>query len=417
MNVITITTTDNRYTIREALQQIYNEPVLIVLTWDIPKRWKLPLDYELLLREAVNRHLNAAWVIEDPEKRYVARKAGFPVFRSESIAQAYLTKNGTYPPLKSQPKPPQPTVPWYTAAPKRPKPPRFASQPVWMLMLESIVLFGVLAAVLYTMYLAIPSAEITLYPENQTYTRIVKISVDPLLETADLQHSVIPAVRIGDEFSGYAEVSTTGQGFAFSGRAEGRVLFSNLLGQDYQVPANTIVRTSSGSFPVRYATTQDITIPAFGQAESPVTAVEDGPRGNVDAYQVNLVEGVVGFAVRVTNPSPITGAESKTVNVVSEADRDRARTAATQQVMAIAYNGLQEITALEPGHFLPNQALVIQSTPKAAFSHGAMPCRASFSTAWQWIWSGSSASIRRSAGFLPSSGRPRGFCCGRSRRW
>ena len=193
--------------------------------------------------------------------------------------------------------------------------------------------------------------------------------MDPQTEVVDLQRSVIPAVRVGDEFSGYAEVSTTGQGFAFSGRAEGRILLSNLLGQDYRVPANTIVRTSSGSYPVRYATTQDVTIPAFGQAETDVMAVEDGPRGNVDAYQVNLIEGVVGFAVRVTNPSPITGAESKSVNIVSEGDRERAWTAASQQVMAIAYNGLQEIAAVEPGRFLPNQALVIQSSPKVAYSH------------------------------------------------
>ncbi len=219
------------------------------------------------------------------------------------------------------------------------------------------------------MYLAVPSAEITLYPAHHTYSRIAPISVDPLAEVVDLQQSVIPAVRVGDEFSGYAEVSTTGRGFAFSGRAEGSVLFTNLLGQDYKVPANTIVRTSSGSFPVRYKTTQDVTIPAFGQAETPVTAFEEGPRGNVDAYQVNLVEGVVGFAARVTNPNPITGAESKTVNIVSENDRERAWTAAAQQVMAVANNGLQELAATESGRFLPNQALLIQSSPRVAYTH------------------------------------------------
>ncbi|MDF1515631.1 MAG: baseplate J/gp47 family protein [Anaerolineae bacterium] len=369
MNVITITPEDNRYTIREALQAYHQEPVLVILTWEITKGWSLPLDYEILLRESVERQLNTAFVIEDPEKRHIARKAGFQVFRSEDQARAYFTAKGAFAAVKEPSIPLRPKTPWYAPLPKKPKKPRFTNQPVWMLLLESIVLLGVVFTVLVTAFLAIPSAEIILYPENYSYSRVVQVSVDPQTEIVNLQQGVIPAIRIGDEFNGYAEVATTGRGFAFSGTAEGRVLFTNLLGQEYRVPANTVVRTSSGSFPVRYATTQDAIIPAFGQAEAPVIALEDGPRGNVDAYQVNLVEGVVGFAVRVTNPSPITGAESTTVNIVAEDDRTRVWAAATEQVLAIAYNGLQELAAAEPGRFLPNQTLVIQASPKVAYTH------------------------------------------------
>ncbi len=369
MKVIQITPEDNRYTIREALHNCYQEPVLIVLTWEIEKGWGLTLDYEVLLRESINRQLNAAWVIEDPEKRKTARKAGFPTFRSETHANEQFNQKSTFAPLKGQQKPLRPKHPWYAPTVKRTKPPKLTRQPVWMLMLESIVLLIVLFFVGVTMFLAVPSAEITLHPSHITYSRIISVSVDPQTEIVDLQTGIIPATRVGDEFSGYAEVSTTGQGYAFSGRAEGSVLFSNLLGQEYRVPANTIVRTSSGSFPVRYTTTQDVIIPAFGQAETPVVALEDGPRGNVDAYQVNLVEGVVGFAARVTNPTPITGAESKTVSIVAEVDRERAWGAAAQQVMAIAYNGLQDLAATESGRFLPNQTLVIQASPNVAYTH------------------------------------------------
>lgn len=369
MEVITIEPEDNRYTIREALQQYHQEPLLIILTWEIVKGWVLSLDYEVLLRESLDRQLNTAWVIEDPEKRFVARKAGFPIFQSEEKAKAYLASKGAFPPLKVQPAPPRPKLPWHAPIPQKPKSPRFANQPVWMLMLESIVFLGVLFAVAVTMFLAIPSAEITLYPENYSFSRTVQINVDPQADFVDLQQGLIPATRIGDEFSGYAEVSTTGRGFAFSGTAAGSVLFSNLLGQDYRVPANTVVRTSSGSYPVRFKTTQDVVIQAFGQAETQVVALEDGPRGNVDAYQVNLVEGVVGFAARVTNPNPITGAESKTVNIVAEDDRERAMKAASEQVMGVAFNGLQEIASLEPGRFLPNQTLVVQASPKVAYTH------------------------------------------------
>lgn len=369
VNVITIAPSDDRYTIREALQQYHQEPVLIVLTWEVYKGWQLPLDYEVLLREAQDRQLQVAFAIEDPEKRTVARKAGCPVFKSLESANAAYSRKGAFPPIKAQERPPRPKFPWYAPTPKKPKPPRLSRQPAWLLLIEGIVFLFVLLTVAVTLYLAVPSAEITLYPANVTEMRIVPVSVDPDITVVDLQQGVIPATRIGDEFSGYAEVSTTGQGFSFSGRAEGSVLFTNLLGQEYRVPANTMVRTSSSSFPVRFTTTQDVVIPAFGQAETPVIALEDGPRGNVDAYQVNGVEGVVGFAVRVTNPSPISGAESKTVNVVAENDRVRAWDAASKQVQAVAYNGLQELAALEPGRFLPKQTLVIQSAPRVAYTH------------------------------------------------
>jgi hypothetical protein len=369
VKVITIAPEDNRYTIREALHQCYQEPVLVILTWEILKGWQSELDYEVLLRESVERQLTIAWVIDDPEIRKVARKAGFPVFRSEQSAETHFNQKGVFPALKVQQKPPRPKRPWYASTVKRTKPPRFSKQPVWMLALESIVLLIVMFFVAITMYLAVPSAEITLHPSHITYSRIITVAVDPQAEAVDLQQGIIPALRVGDEFSGYAEVSTTGRGYSFSGRAEGSVLFTNLLGQEYRVPANTIVRTSSGSYPVRYSTTQDVIVPAFGQAETPVVALEDGPRGNVDAYQVNLVEGVVGFAARVTNPTPITGAESKTVSIVSENDRERALVVATQQVLAVAYNGLQELASADTGRFLPNQTLVIQSSPKVAYTH------------------------------------------------
>jgi hypothetical protein len=37
--------------------------------------------------------------------------------------------------------------------------------------------------------------------------------------------------------------------------------------------------------------------------------------------------------------------------------------------MGVAYNGLQEIASTEPGRFLPNQTLMIQASPKVAYTH------------------------------------------------
>jgi hypothetical protein len=328
-----------------------------------------PLDFEVQKRAAQQRRLSTAWVIEDPVRRAVAREAGLRVFRSAEAAEKYLQHNGHATDGDGAPELERPRQPWWAPTPKRPKAPPREGPPAWLLAIEGVVLLVVLIIVAAAFLLVVPSAEIVLYPSSVTYSRIVPVSVDPDLDEVDLQRGVIPAERVGEEFEGYAEVVTSGRGLAFSGTATGNVLFTNLLGQEYRVPAGTVVRTSAGSYPVRYETTAEVTIPAFGQASAPVEALVEGPRGNVGPYQINLIEGVVGFAVRVTNPDPISGAESSAVRTVSEADRERAWDLAAQQVLGKAYNGLQEVASQQPGRFLPQQTMVIQAAPKAAYTH------------------------------------------------
>ncbi len=348
--------------------------VLLVLPWEttpsLEKGWMHPLDYELLFRTAQERELEIAWVVDDPGRRPLVREGGFPIFSSEAAAQAHVAEKGAFPPLRAPEKPAQPKRPPWAEEPQKPQPPvRRHRQPVWLIALELLLAGVVLLTLVGTALMSWPSARIVLIPQGMTYSRVVAISVNPELTEVDLQRGIIPARRIGDEFEAYVEVGTSGRGFTFSGRASGQVLFTNLLGQDYRVPAGTVVRTTAGSYPVRYATTNEVILPAFGQGMASVEALDEGTRGNVDPYQINLVEGVVGFAVRVTNPDPISGAQSTAVATVIDADRERAWNLAAQKAMAEAYNGLQDSVYLEPGEFLPNQALVIQATPKQAYTH------------------------------------------------
>lgn len=373
MEVIRISPADDRHTVRAMLTRVAEQRVLIVLPWEatpsLSKGWSHPLDFELLFRTAQERELEVAWAVDDPGRRPLVRKAGFPVFTSETAAQTRVAEKGAFPPLRVSEKPARPKRPLWAEDPQKPKPPLRHRQPVWLIAIELVVVGVVLLALFSAALLSWPSARIVLVPQGMTYSRVVAISVDPELTEVDLQRSIIPARRIGDEFESYVEVGTSGRGFTFSGRARGQVLFTNLLGQDYRVPAGTVVRTTAGSYPVRYATTNEVILPAFGQGMASVEALDEGTRGNVDPYQINLVEGVVGFAVRVTNPDPISGAQSTAVATVIDADRDRAWNLAAQKAMAEAYNGLQDSAYLQPGEFLPNQALVIQATPKQAYTH------------------------------------------------
>ena len=369
VRTLTIEPTDDRYTIRETLRRLDGEPTLIILPWAVEDGWNHPLDFELQARTADHHHREIAWVVEDPVRRAIVRDAGIPIFKSETAASQYLDREGRFPEPKLPERPRQPNPPWWAADPEKPKRRVLRKQPPWLIAIESVVLLLVLGAVAVAFALAVPSASATLQPRSVTYSRTIPIAVDAKAEEPDLQRGVVPSTRIGETFTANVEVATTGQGYSFSGLASGTVLFTNLLGQAYTVPMGTVVRTSSGSYPVRYETTQEVTIPPFGQAQAPIQALNEGPQGNIAAYQINLIEGVTGFAVRVTNPQPITGAESKTVPIVSTEDRARAQRIATEQVMAKAYNGLQALTAQEPGRFLPNQTLIVQATPRIAYTH------------------------------------------------
>ncbi|MGC9358335.1 MAG: baseplate J/gp47 family protein [Anaerolineae bacterium] len=371
VEILRITQTDDRYTVREALRRTSAQRILLVLPWEVENGWDRPLDYEVLFRTAQREQMDIAWAVDDPFRRDLPREAGFPVFAGEADAEAYLADHESFPSPKPPAEPAPPRTRWWQEEPKPEPVPLPTPRPWWRIVLQIIVLITVLLTLGGAIFLALPSAQVRLYPSGAVYSVIVPISVDPDLENGqvDLQRNLIPARRVGDEFEGYAEVAATGRGVSFTGRSSGSVVFTNLLGQDYNVPEGTVVRTSAGSYPVRFETTAQATVPAFGQVEAPVQALEEGPRGNVDPYQINFVEGVAGFALKVTNPRPISGAESEEVATVSEADQDRVWDLAAQQALAEAFNALQQEPYLEPNEFLPRQTLVIQAVPKEAYTH------------------------------------------------
>ncbi|HEY88158.1 MAG TPA: hypothetical protein G4N98_00290 [Thermoflexia bacterium] len=369
MNILRITPKEDRYTVREALRHTPAKLVLIQLPWEVETGWDSLLDYEVLLKTCQEKQLSSAWVVADFTKRALPREAGFTVFVSVAQAETYLAAHGTFP------------VPTPPARPARPQRPPWAEKleprvlrgprPRWLLPIQLGILLIALGAIGMVAFLTLPSAQISLVPQQATYALIVPISVSAEMDpgTVDFQRNLIPGRRVGDEFESYAEVGTTGRGDTVSGRSTGQVFFTNQLGQNYQVPAGTIVRTSAGSYPVRFKTTDPIDVPPFGQAAVYVEALEQGPRGNVGTYQINFVEGVVGFALKVTNPDPITGAESQKTATVSQADQGRVWGIAAEQVLAEANNGLQAAAYLQPGEFIPHQDLIIQATPKETYTH------------------------------------------------
>jgi hypothetical protein len=360
--VVTLELHDDLHSVRYRLNQVARGRVALVLPWDL-RFLSRPLDFILLQREAGRQQLEIAIVSPDPERRALARRCGFPAFATVQEAQESTVWRSRSP----ERVPPPPRHWWDEEISLRPGPAR--PRPRWLgwigLGVRFIIFLLVLAILAGSAYAIVPSAVVTLVPAGQEFTIIVPVSVSPDVEVVDHAKRIIPARRLGVYVSGYAEVETTGTMSVIRGLATGTVLFTNLLSQDYLVPAGTIVRTSSTSYPLRFRTTEDVLVPALGQAQAHIESLTEGV-GGAAAFEINRVEGVAASAVRVINPEPTAGAEEAEVRVVTQADYDRVRKALIRQLFEQAAAEMQEL--MTPTELLLRQSLRIEAVPKESYT-------------------------------------------------
>ncbi len=354
-DIIHLQPDDDLAVLRHRMRKTRDGQVVIVLPWET-RLFSRPLDGELVLREAERLGVEVAVVSEDPDRRAYIRWIGLPAFASAEEAAAARQW-----PLPERPSlEPPPRAWWEEDIPLQPPPAR--PLPTWVQGVRQgtrvSIFIATLLLILAFAYAVIPQATVTLVPTVQTIRTVVSVSAGLETKAVDTTSREIPARRVGDYFEGDLEVETTGTAAYESGRATGTVLFTNLLGQEIRVPVRTIVRTTAGAFPVRFATTEEVIVPPFGQAPAPIEALEEGPVGNVGAGLINQVEGVAALALKVINPEPTRGGGLQEVRAVSQEDMDRARAQLTERLLEEAYQGLQEY--LEPTEVLFRQSLEIQ---------------------------------------------------------
>ncbi len=363
-SVVRLQSHDDLASLQHRLRWLGRGRVALVLPWDM-RFLSRQLDFDLLRREAKRRQLEIAIVSADPERRQLARGCGFPAFATAEEARETEVWRSSSP----QRAEPPPRHWWDEEVDLRPRPVRPSAPWLdWIKLGMRLIIFLLSLLILVgSAYVVVPSAVVTLVPAGREFNTIVPVSVDADVKAVDHAARVIPARRVGDYFEGYAEVETTGVASFVSGRATGEVLFTNLLAQDYFVPAGTVVRTSSTSYPTRFRTTADVAVPAGGQATVPIEALGEGI-GNVGAFQINRVEGVAASAVRVINPSPTAGAEAQDTRVVTQTDYDRLRRQLMRQLLDQAYaTGMSHL--LESTELLLRQSLRIEAVPKEAYTH------------------------------------------------
>ena len=362
--VIELTVGDDLASLRQRLDLVRTRRVALVVPWDQESLTR-EIDFEVLRREVAGRGHETAIVAVDPGLRTLARSRDFPTFRTVAEArQATIWRSRSRKPVAP------PSLPWWKER-VEPRPRPAWPTPAWLrwikIGLRVSVFLAALLVVAAVAYGIVPRAEITLLPAGQEFALILPVYADSEAEQVDETSRVVPARPVGIEIEGFTEVETTGRLEVALGKTTGEVLFTNLLFQDYVIPAGTVVRTSSTSYPIRFRTTEDLRLPAAGQAATAIESLADGV-GNVAAYQINQVEGIAGSAVRVTNPQWTTGSDATEIRVVTGADRDRARALLMRQLLEDAHAELSSLDILSDSELVPRQSLVIQAVPKEAYT-------------------------------------------------
>ncbi len=187
-----------------------------------------------------------------------------------------------------------------------------------------IFLIG-LMAVCGLIALFIPSAEINLTPKTIPQQVTISIWSNPNVQSVNLSGSV-PVKKVPILVEGSIIKKSTGVERIPTQFATGTATFRNLTNRRIEIPSGTVVRTIGDDL-VRFMTTKTIYLEAGIDTISSVTitAIKAGVEGNVQADQIQAVEGEIGGNVVVHNPNALSGGVDTKVTAPSSLDVKNAK--------------------------------------------------------------------------------------------
>jgi hypothetical protein len=236
----------------------------------------------------------------------------------------------------------------------------------WRRVARWIMFALVLGAVAFGFVLAAPSASVTLTPASRQVHETVTIVADPSLTDIDIEHRQMPASVLKLEATSHVTIQSSGKAMAGTSQAQGLVTFSNLTDQPILIPLGTVVATSD-TYPVRFATLIETTLPAGNQAaiQVPIQSLPEysGTTGNVNPGAINRVEADLADQVSVTNPNATYGGAVQERRLVTAEDHDRLLVLGRQQVLQNARDTL--LLQLSGDQFLvPGSISIVEERPE-----------------------------------------------------
>ncbi|NDJ84610.1 MAG: hypothetical protein GYB66_01880 [Chloroflexi bacterium] len=333
---IQLETYDDVVSVKDRLQFVEAGRVLLVFptTGRILQR---KLDLVLILREAARRDLRLALVVQDVAVVENARELNIACFYTVEEAR---TQRWTRPRAKvfvdRQDRPQSTHDPYeLMMAATRLKPPLSRAQQSWLRVFRGGVFGVAILALLFGLFVTVPSARVTLSPARDELNVTINIVADPSLETARPESLRITASRMRIPSEATVTIETSGKRPAENSLAEGIVTFTNNTELAHFIPVGTIVQTASVP-PVQFQTTEEAALPARQGATVKVAirALDSNPglSGNQPAGAIERIEGDLSDSITVTNQNATYGAGLREIAFVTAFDHERLLTLARQQV-------------------------------------------------------------------------------------
>ena len=240
----------------------------------------------------------------------------------------------------------------------------------FLVLLLAVVAAGAAA------YLVLPSAEISVTPQIEDVGPIdVTVRADPAATAVDEAAGVIPAQSVDVPVEVSGEFTATGKRTETTA-ATGGVRWKNCdPSASYTIPRGTVVRTASG---VAFTIDESVFLPVAvisgtgtnlglkcQTSEVAITAVKEGPAGNVDAGTIRIVPARYNRTlITVNNPKATTGGSREEFTRVSKKDVDAALATLEEDLQAEFQAALEDPVGVPAGATLfPATAVLGESAP------------------------------------------------------
>jgi hypothetical protein len=321
----------------------------------------------VLRRWADNLNLRLGVVFEDRETRGLAREVGLLVLHSIEQGQKANLSVLDRRRRRHQGLPPRPIssiLPTRATRSTAGKHGRASRRRVFATLLVAVLLFAALGLGLL---LVLPSASVTLRPTYEPVEASMEIVGVAGLTEVNYGSGQIPARTASVEREGTDKIATTGRIDVPDGYAQGAVVFANKTTIPVTITKGTVVRTSTGDN-VRFYTVADAWLPGelYGTVRVGVLAAEAGPRGNVPAFSINVIDGELAAQADVLNDARTSGGTVRRMGTVDGQDKVNLRARLMKQLQEEAYGELT--AALAQSEFIPPDSLVITILSEA-FDH------------------------------------------------
>ncbi len=337
----------------------------VALLWPSEGRiLRSKLDLLLVQRQAARLGMRLALITHDQDVIDHAHDLNLSVFPDE---QAAATGRWKRPRDKIFAPPRDPTRDFAAhAGPAGYRQRRSSSGVLGWRYLRWTVFAGLLAALVIGFLVTAPSATVSVTPASRQVYETVSIVADPALTDVDIENHRMPAAVVSLQATSRVTVQSSGLEHAGASLAQGLVTFANTTDQPILIPLRTVVATS-GTYPVRFETLVETTLPAGDTAtiQVPVRALDAhaGVDGNVDPGAINRVESDFADWVTVTNPNATYGGAVQERRTVTAEDHDRLLVLGRQQVLQNARDLL--LHQLSGEQFLvPGSVTIIQERPE-----------------------------------------------------